>query len=89
MWQLDGQWWMITCHESALGGSAPSCGSVAWPEKVMVSLTFQVSVERGESTNAVGGAAPAVIVMGALMVGGAALIRHLEAGRVGASRPRR
>ena len=58
---------MITCHDSALGGSVPSCGSVACPENVMVSFTFHVSVESGVSMNAVGGAAPAVIVMGALM----------------------
>ena len=66
-WQLDGQCWMSTVHASWLAASVPSCGSVACPVNVMVSLTFQVSVESGVSMTAVGGAAPAVIVTGALM----------------------
>ncbi len=56
----------MTCQESALGGSVPSCGSVAWPVKAIVSPTFHVSDEEGVSMKAVGAAAPAVTVIGAL-----------------------
>ena len=65
--------------------SVPSCGSVACPVNAMVSLTFQVSVESGVSMMAVGGAAPAVIVIGSADGGSAALVRDLEARRVGAA----
>ena len=67
MWQFDGQWWMMTCHDSALGGSVPSCGSVPWPEKAIGSPTFQVSVGGGVRIVAVGSPPPTVIVIGAEM----------------------
>ena len=59
---------MMIDQESALGGRAPSCGSVAWPVNVIVSPTFQVSVASGASTKAVGAELPAEIVMGALIL---------------------
>ena len=71
----------------APGGRTPSCGSVACPENVIVSPTFQVS-DRGAGvrTVAVGGALPAVMVIGRADVGASALVGDLEARREGASR---
>ena len=40
----------------------PSCASVAWPEKLMTSPTFQVVPAAGASIVAVGGVLPAVMV---------------------------
>ena len=47
---------------NADAGSVPSCASVAWPEKLMVSPTFQVRLDAGESMTAVGAVFPAVTV---------------------------
>ena len=51
---------MITDQLSADAGSAPSCASVAWPEKVIVSPTFQVRLGEGVSMIVVGAVLPAV-----------------------------
>src|SRR5450432_4669571 len=67
VWQLEGQCWMSTTHESWLAASVPSSGSVAWPVNVMGTPTFHVKVDGGVSMTAVGAATPAVIVIGALM----------------------
>src|SRR4029453_3434388 len=41
-WQLDGQWLRTRFQVNADAGSGPSCASVAEPEKLMTSPTFQV-----------------------------------------------
>src|SRR5437867_9918395 len=53
------QWCRISVQASADGGSVPSCGSVACPEKLMVSPTDQVSESDGESITTAGGLLPA------------------------------
>src|SRR5262245_42489372 len=53
---------MISDHVSAEAGSVGSCASVAWPEKLIVSPTFHVRVEAGESMTATGAVLPAVMV---------------------------
>src|SRR5919198_1726625 len=64
VWQSVGvaQWCRISDQSSLAAGTVPSCGSLAWPEKLIVSPTFQVSVGAGVSITAVGGELPAVIV---------------------------
>src|SRR5919197_6778741 len=64
VWQSVGvkQWCRITDQLSADAGSAPSCASVAWPEKLIGSPTFQVRLDGGVSTTAVGAVLPAVTV---------------------------
>src|SRR5262245_59370643 len=56
VWQSLGvkQWCMISDQLSADAGSVPSCASVAWPEKLIVSPTFQVRLEACESMTALG-----------------------------------
>src|SRR5919201_4436359 len=46
VWQSVGvaQWCRISDQSSLAAGTVPSCGSLAWPEKLIVSPTFQVSV---------------------------------------------
>src|SRR5689334_15384315 len=63
VWQLPGaeQCCSSTSHFSAVAGNAPSCGSVAWPVKVIGSPTFQVNPVAGVSMTAVGPPAPAVM----------------------------
>jgi hypothetical protein len=56
------QWCRISDQDSLVAGSVPSCGSLAWPEKPIVSPTVQVRVGAGVSMTAVGGELPAVIV---------------------------
>ena len=53
---------MISDQLSADAGSVPSCVSVACPEKGIVSPTFQVRVDGGESMTAVGAVLPTVTV---------------------------
>src|ERR1043166_4462650 len=48
------QWWMMNDQLSRDAGSVPSCASVAWPEKGIVSPTFQVRLDEGESMTATG-----------------------------------
>src|SRR4051794_8266887 len=62
VWQFDGQWCMITDHDSAEAGSVPSWASVAEPRKAIVSPTAQVNVDAGASIFAWGGVLPGVIV---------------------------
>ena len=64
VWQSVGvkQWWMMNDQLSCDGWSVPSCASVAWPEKLIVSPTFQVRLEVGESMTATGAVLPAVMV---------------------------
>src|SRR5262245_40022122 len=57
---------MITDHESALGGSVPSCGSTPLPAKVIVSPTFHVSVLAGVVMVAAGAPLLGVIRIGLL-----------------------
>ena len=57
---------MISDQLSADAGSVPSCASVAWPEKLIVSPTFQVRLDVGESMTAVGAVFPAVTVTDAV-----------------------
>ena len=52
---------MSSDQESAEAGRTPSFASVAEPEKLMVSSTFQVRVGAGEAIVATGGESPAVI----------------------------
>ena len=70
VWQLDGvvQWCMIDVQLSAEAGSAPSCVSVAWPEKLIMSPTFQVRLDDGVSITALGAVLPTVIVFDAVSV---------------------
>jgi len=56
------QWCRISDQDSLVSGSVPSCGSLAWPEKSIVSPTVQVRVGVGVSMTAVGGELPAEIV---------------------------
>jgi len=49
---------MITVHESADGGSGPSSGSVAEPEKSMTVPTLHVVSADGSEIVAVGGREP-------------------------------
>jgi len=53
---------MISDQLSADAGSVPSCVSVAWPEKLIASPTFQVTLGAGESMTVVGAVLPAVTV---------------------------
>jgi hypothetical protein len=55
---------MIRDHVRSEAASDPSCWSVAEPEKEIVSPTFQVVVEEGESMVAVGAVLPALMVSG-------------------------
>src|SRR5205814_2844339 len=70
VWQSVGvkQWWRISDQLSADAGSVPSCASVAWPEKLIVSPTFQVRLDVGESMIAVGAVLPTVTVVCAVSV---------------------
>ena len=54
VWQIDGQWCMIMDQLSAEGGKEPSSLSVALPENVMTSPTFQCNADDGELMVAVG-----------------------------------
>jgi len=49
------QWCSRTSHDKCEGGSKPSSGSSALPEKLIVSPTFQVSVPGGVRIVATGG----------------------------------
>ena len=64
MWQSVGvaQWCRISDQDSLVAGSVSSWGSLAWPEKPMVSPTVQVRGGVGVSMTAAGGELPAVIV---------------------------
>jgi hypothetical protein len=64
VWQSVGaaQWCRISDQDSLVAGRVPSWGSLAWPEKPMVSPTVQVRVGVGVSMTAVGGEFPAAIV---------------------------
>jgi hypothetical protein len=53
---------MISDQLSADAGRVPSCASVAWPEKLIASPTFQVRLDEGESMTAAGAVLPAVMV---------------------------
>ena len=44
----------ISDHDSLVAARVPSCGSLAWPEKPMVSPTVQMRVAAGVSMTAVG-----------------------------------
>src|SRR5690242_19923680 len=57
---------MIADQCSADAGSEPSCWSVAWPEKLIVSPTFQVRLDVGESMTVVGAVLPTVMVVEAV-----------------------
>src|ERR671919_115759 len=61
-WQVDGQCCITRDHESADAPSVPCWASLAWPEKVMTSPTFQVVLAAGVSITAAGGVLPAEIV---------------------------
>jgi hypothetical protein len=61
VWQFDGQWCMITDHDSRAAGTVPSLASVAEPRKLIASPTPQVKLLAGASMVAVGGASPAVM----------------------------
>src|SRR5258706_12979085 len=58
----DEQWCSTIVQLSADAGKVPCCGSVAWPEKLIVLPTAQVAVAAGPSMLAVGASLPAVIV---------------------------
>ena len=58
MWQFDGQWCMSSAQERADGGSRPSSGSVAEPEKLIIVPTLQVVSAVGRVIVAVGGRDP-------------------------------
>ena len=62
VWQLDGQCCMMRSHFSAEAGRVPSCASVAEPEKVRTSPTFQVVPAAGVVMVAVGAVLPTVMV---------------------------
>src|SRR5947209_467068 len=68
VWQLSGvkQWWRMIVQLSREAGSVPSSGSVALPEKLIGSPTFQVRVDAGAEIVGTGGLLPALIVIGAL-----------------------
>src|SRR5215470_13183074 len=70
VWQSVGvkQWCMISDQLSAEPDRGPSCASVAWPEKLIVSPTFQVRLEVGESITATGAVLPAVMMTDAVSV---------------------
>jgi hypothetical protein len=55
---------MIRDHVRLEGARDPFCWSVAEPEKEILSPTFQVVVEEGESMVAVGGVLPALMASG-------------------------
>src|SRR5919197_4733472 len=57
VWQFVGvkQWCRIIVQLRREAGSVPSSGSVALPEKLIGSPTFQVSVEAGEEIVGTGG----------------------------------
>jgi hypothetical protein len=59
---------MISDQVRADAGRVPSCASVAWPEKLMVSPTAQVRLAEGVSITGVGAVlpGPTVMVIGAL-----------------------
>ena len=59
---------MISDQLSADAGSVPSCASLAWPEKLSVSPTFQVRLDAGASITAAGAVFPAVTVIAAVSV---------------------
>ena len=65
---LAGQWCITSDQVSLEGASAPSCWSVAEPEKEIVSPTFHVVLVSGALMVAVGGVLPALIVSGASRV---------------------
>src|SRR6266536_2138558 len=62
------QWCRISVQVNAEAGSVPCCGSLACPEKAIVSPTAQVSEPDGESMTAVGAALPAEMVTVAVSV---------------------
>jgi hypothetical protein len=68
VWQSVGvkQWCKMNDQLSADAGRVPSCASVAWPEKLIVSPTFQVRLDGGESMTATGAVLPAVTVTDAV-----------------------
>jgi hypothetical protein len=66
VWQFDGQCCKINSHDRAEGGSVPSWVSVALPEKLITSPTFQVVPAAGVLITAVGGVFPTVIVTDAV-----------------------
>ena len=47
MWQLDGQWWRITDHDSAEAGNVPSWASVAEPLNAIGSPTRPLGLDSG------------------------------------------
>ena len=53
---------MITDQCRSAAGNVPSCASVAWPEKLIGSPTFQVRLGPGESMTAIGAVLPTVMV---------------------------
>ena len=53
-WQALGQWLMSNDHDSRVAASVPSSASVAWPEKAMVSPTFQLPAPVGASITGTG-----------------------------------
>ncbi len=55
LWQLDGQWRIVTCHDSRLGGTLPSWASEADPLKKISSPTSQVVPAAGVSITGTGG----------------------------------
>src|ERR687892_41225 len=61
-WQVEGQCCITRDHESADAPSVPCWASLAWPENVMTSPTFQVVLAAGVSITAAGGVLPAEIV---------------------------
>ena len=63
-WQSPGaeQWWRISAQSSVAPSIAPSSGSIAEPEKLIVRPTRQVSVATGAAMVALGGPLPALIV---------------------------
>ena len=61
-WQLEGQCCMTSSQVRADAGRVPSCVSVAEPEKLMTSPTFQVVPAAGVLIDAVGAVLPTVMV---------------------------
>jgi hypothetical protein len=68
VWQFEGQCWSTSVQVSAEAAKVPSCESVAWPENGILSPTFHVRFELGESITGVGGVLFTLMVSGALVV---------------------